>query len=181
MPDWDAIDRRSWIDLTNDENEAIWHRVFANLIVDPARPPTFVEPSDSVTWELREIPDSPRRSIAEDEKIVATELRRALGAIVGTEQWVYALDWQHGGYRFAPAQEAHHQASTNSWPIPAIPNGDYCLFLAQDLRFGWLGHPWEPTICVYGDLLAPLTPALDKMGWPIIRTGRKRPRRHRTR
>lgn len=60
MPDSDAVDPRSWIALTDDENEAIWNRVYADLVVDPARPPTFREQSDSATWELRDIPESPR-------------------------------------------------------------------------------------------------------------------------
>jgi hypothetical protein len=180
MSELDANDRRSWVELARDENRAIWNGVYADLVVDPARPPKFVEPRGSVTWELRDVPETPRHTIDQVEVIVGTQLRRALEALVGAEQWVYGLDWQHPGYRFFPA-EAKNPVNSESWCIPTVPNGDYCLFLAHDLRFGWLGHPWEPTICVYGDLLALMGPVLDDMGWPVIRTGRRRRQRRRRR
>ena len=177
MLEWEPKDG-SWMVLPREANRSIWDRVNHRLVVDPSRAPTFVEPHDSATWEILDISERPGRTIDQEEVIVGAQLRTALEAIVGADQWVYALDWQHDGYRFVPAL-AKDPKDSESWRIPAIPNGDYCLFLAQDLRFGWLGHPWEPTICVYGELLAPMAPVLDSMGWPVTRTGRRRPRRRR--
>jgi hypothetical protein len=72
--------------------------------------------------------------------------------LVHEDQWIYALDWQHPGYRFYP----HRPFSLNrlgEWPIPILPNGDYHIFLEQDFNFGVFGHPWEETICVLGEKL----------------------------
>jgi len=33
------------------------------------------------------------------------------------------------------------------------PNGDYFFFVAKDLSWGYLTHPWQNKIWVYGDSL----------------------------
>jgi len=49
-------------------------------------------------------------------------------------------------------------------PGAVFPDGDYHIHLTRDLRLGTFGHPWEETVCVFGDLLtlidAELTAAL---------------------
>jgi hypothetical protein len=60
---------------------------------------------------------------------------------------MFALDWQHTCWSFDP------HATFENWEVPLIPNGDYCLFLAPQLEWGWLGHPWEQSICVFGEPL----------------------------
>ena len=57
---------------------------------------------------------------------------------------VIALDWQHQGYYFRPERFEGH------WEIPPFPDGDYYIFLSEDMTEGWFGHPWEQTICVFG-------------------------------
>ena len=54
------------------------------------------------------------------------------------------------------------------------PDGDYYCFVDRELRFGTLGHPWEQTLCVFGDqLLAGLEAVfIDLLGLPIRRGGR---------
>ena len=32
-------------------------------------------------------------------------------------------------------------------------DGDYFIFLAEDFRFGVFGHPWEQTMCIFGQEL----------------------------
>ena len=62
------------------------------------------------------------------------------------------LDWQHPCYLFEP----HGEFSFNSeddWPVPAIPNGDYHIFLSRGMDLGVFGHPWEQTMCVFGQSL----------------------------
>ncbi|MGC0422712.1 hypothetical protein ABIA38_008257 [Embleya sp. AB8] len=45
--------------------------------------------------------------------------------------------------------------SREGWPFGPYPEGNYHVFLAEDLRFGTFGHPWEHTFCVFGaELLA---------------------------
>ncbi len=58
------------------------------LGLDQAQAPSLMEPLDSATWELSDVPEAPGRSIEQVELIIAAELRRALEAIVGMERWV---------------------------------------------------------------------------------------------
>ncbi|MCP5029835.1 MAG: DUF2716 domain-containing protein [Actinomycetia bacterium] len=71
-------------------------------------------------------------------------------------------------FRFYP-QHATPPHAINDWLVPVLPDGDYYLYLARDLRFGWLTHPWEQSVCVYGPLLAEMQQTLDDLGLPVIR------------
>ena len=62
-----------------------------------------------------------------------------------------ALDWQHPAYRFVPANQALTWQA--EWKIPIYPDGDYFAFLSEDYAEGTFGHPWEQTICVFGQEL----------------------------
>jgi hypothetical protein len=44
------------------------------------------------------------------------------------------------------------------WRV-GLPDGDYAIFLAEDFSFGFFGHPWEATICIFGE---PLLEAFQK-------------------
>lgn len=45
------------------------------------------------------------------------------------------------------------RSDLSDWPISVIPDGDHHIFLAEDFSFGTFGHPWEQTICVFGQQL----------------------------
>lgn len=42
-----------------------------------------------------------------------------------------------------------------------FPNGDYDIFVSQDLRPGTFGHPWEGSLCVWGAELIDAVAARD--------------------
>ena len=148
-----ADDPAAWIDLSEDESRNVWDRVYATFdfkpTVDPAQWPSFREPSGSTTWDLHPlfVGANTEEDFVSAERSVATFLLDALMSAKSVDQHVYALDWQHPGYRFDPllARPPDH---ADSWLVPALPNGDYHLFVASDLRFGWLSHPWECSVCV---------------------------------
>jgi hypothetical protein len=72
---------------------------------------------------------------------------------------VYALDWQHTSYRLRP-----HALGSTRWPLSPFGDGDYYIYLGEDLSFGTFGHPWEDSICVFGEpLLDRLTEPLDRV------------------
>ncbi len=104
------------------------------------------------------------------ELAAAAYLRDALVLASADDGFVYALEWQKPGYRFIPSV-ASPPGRIDSWLVPVIPDGDYYLFVASDLRFGWLSHPWEQSVCVYGELVAALSPALATLDWPVRRRG----------
>ena len=48
----------------------------------------------------------------------------------------------------------------NGYPS-VFPDGDYYAFAGPDLNEGTFGHPWEPSLCVFGHrLVASLGAAL---------------------
>ncbi len=73
----------------------------------------------------------------------------------GKEEWLFALDWQHDCYAYSPEQLLKHGPSFPMY-TGLFPDGDYAITLASDARFGTLGHPWEQSICVFGEELVPL-------------------------
>ncbi|MEU4247735.1 DUF2716 domain-containing protein [Amycolatopsis sp. NPDC026612] len=142
------------------EYDDIWSRFEERFAFRPDTQefPGITEPAHSATWRLGAL-DDPRL-----DGIVHKGLR----ASVKPGEELYWLDWQHAGYRFDPARV---DGAGPRWPGAVIPNGDYYSYLTGDLRLGTFGHPWEATICVFGDLLtridAELTAAL---GRPIRRS-----------
>ena len=167
-------DPMAWSDLSKIEYREIWDRVYESLdfkpTTDASQWPSFREPAGSTTWDLA---SAFANAGTEDEflsaeRSVATSLLDALVAAKGVDENVYALDWQHPGYRFDPSR-ARPPEHIESWLVPALPNGDYYLFLAHDLRFGWLSHPWECSVCVYGDLLPKIRDMADQFEWRVLR------------
>lgn len=142
------------------EYDDIWSRFEERFAFRPDTRefPGITEPAGSATWRIGAL-DDPRLA-----GIVHKGLRES--AEPGEE--LYWLDWQHVGYRFDPARV---DGAGPRWPGAVFPNGDYYLYLTGDLRLGTFGHPWEETLCVFGELLtrigAELTAAL---GPPIRRS-----------
>jgi hypothetical protein len=167
-------DPDAWIDLNDTEYKSIWDRVDATFDFRPSTKPeswpSFREPEDSVTWDLTPLFSDFLNQYERTELQVGASLREALDLVGADDGYVYALDWQHPGYRFLPSL-ARPPRRTDSWLVPVIPDGDYYLFLTGDLRSGWLSHPWERSVCVCGDLLPAMAPALDRTDWPVLRRG----------
>ncbi|MBM2574772.1 DUF2716 domain-containing protein [Jannaschia sp. Os4] len=117
--------------------------------------PGFEEPRPSVTYGI----EAAWTGLTAADTQVLTDLETkalaAFRAAAGPACTLWALDWQHACYAFRPSAAR----PDDPWPIPALPDGDYHLFLDPGLRFGWLGHPWEQTICLFG---APLLAALKR-------------------
>ena len=167
-------DPKAWSDLSKIEYGEIWDRVYESFDFHPttarAEWPSFREPAGATTWDLASMFANAATEIEflSAERDVASCLLDALVAAKGADEIVYALDWQHPGYRFDPSL-ARPPDNIDSWLVPALPNGDYYLFLAHDLRFGWLSHPWECSVCVYGDLLPSIREAAERFDWRVLR------------
>lgn len=132
----------------------------------PARP-AITEPPGSLTFSLAPIcrtGSEPR--FAAGVAALNAEVLRAFVEVFPEGERLVALDWQHPSYWFRP----HLQAiGTEPWVLSPFPDGDYYVFLTQDLSSGTFGHPWEETICVFGsELVRVLAPCLE--GWlPTVR------------
>lgn len=99
-------------------------------------------------------------------------VEHALASCVGPQDTLFALDWQHTSYRFAP--QGVGGPGQPAWPLSPYPDGDYFIFLSEDFRFGSFGHPWEESICLFGEeLLDAASAEVDRvLGPPIRRSGK---------
>ncbi|GAA1657890.1 DUF2716 domain-containing protein [Fodinicola feengrottensis] len=126
--------------------------------------PAIREPAGAVTIDLAPIFTAAGRGADDlDTQVLAAMIEAFPG---GTG--LAALDWFHSGFWFVPA---HGELP----PVRPFPNGDYHIFLTEDLTSGLFGHPWEQTLCVFGaGLVAALVPELTR--WlPVKRDKRAAP------
>jgi len=124
---------------------------------EPARPPGITEPAGSVTFSLAPFCQTGIESrFAAGVSALNAEVLRALVQVFPEDELLVVLDWQHLGYRFRPHA---HAAGDEAWRVSPFPDGDYYIFLTEDLGSGTFGHPWEQSLCVFGaalvDALAP--------------------------
>src|SRR5262245_136478 len=132
----------AWKTLDDDEHREVWDRFGERYEFSPSIDPNHIsiaEPSPSVTYNISQDFDSEEKRTDLEGKVLA-----GLRSQTSPAERIYVLDWQHLCYWLYP------HMSFDDWFIPALPNGDYYIFLAEDFRFGIFGHPWEWTSCVWG-------------------------------
>ena len=129
----------AWEPLLPPDDDRIWEEFQTRYRFQPSTHerdwPSIREPAPSVTWRLKEGP-SP-------DGAHAWGLR-----LFGAAERIIALDWQHPCYWFDP----RHPDALADWNryIPLLPDGDYSIFLTEDLENGLFAHPWERSLCVFG-------------------------------
>ncbi len=133
------------------EDEAIWQKFGSQFGFSISTTPAIFEPSPSVTYFIGPNSDQPDHF---DKLLTDLDIRMlaAFRRCVPADGWLYALDAYHPSYRFRP-HIPFDAAEGNNWRVSVFPNGDYHIFLAPDLRFGLFGHPWEQTMCIFGEEL----------------------------
>lgn len=157
-----------WIEV---DDEAAWRRFDSRFRFQPryrTRPaPAILEPADSITLDLSPVfAGDPGRYEAGWAAVDAASFRAFVG-LTGDGELV-ALDWQHPAYRYAPAR---HVLSGLDPLVPVFPDGDYHAHVPSDLAWGTFGHPWEESLCIWGEALVDtLGPELE--AWlPVLRRG----------
>ncbi|WP_433415766.1 DUF2716 domain-containing protein [Microtetraspora malaysiensis] len=151
----------AWQEIDLDHYEDFWAPFDARFRFRPnqSREPAINEPTPSVTIDLAPIFTSKPAQFA-----AAHDAVNALGLLAMTRtfapsQRLLVLDWQHPAWWFWP----HRQATDDHprWPVEIFPDGDYYIFLSEDMTTGTFGHPWERTLCIFGaPLISTLAPLL---------------------
>lgn len=143
----------NWIELNDKEYSQVWNEFYARFRFRPSMSsfPGIEEPFGSITWSI----DRPFENLNSDQLLDNFNeiLRSGLQKLCSDQSaFVYALDWQHTCYRYYPLalSEKHRM------PISFFPDGDYSIFLLPDMTSGYFAHPWEQTICVFGNHLIQL-------------------------
>jgi hypothetical protein len=157
----------AWTELTEKELDEVWERFFRPVSfrtgLDPADWPGIVEPSPSVTYRFEYPVDDLDFDNLHDCALAA--FRQCLES----GDRMYAIDIHHPSYWFTPhvpieawsppgfwertLEPGTPVRPADRWPVPVLPNGDYYIFLARDFSWGIFGHPWEQTMCVFGERL----------------------------
>ena len=164
--------RTAWEEIGQSEEDVVWSAFERRFKFRPSTEemPGIREPSDSVTFDIGHVYGDPTH-YSRLTMDLCCKFRDALQKCVAPGGHVNVLDWQHQSYRFSP-HEPFEFASEDDWSIPALPNGDYYIFLDPELRFGVFGHPWERTMCVFGrELLEALSQDMPKVFAHEIRRG----------
>jgi hypothetical protein len=144
----------AWIELPRHRHDRVWDAFDEAFEFRPSPSerdwPSFREPAPSATWNIRDLLASfyPWKDPRATPYNLA--LLEALREHVGPDEPVLALDWQHASYEFYP-HSFRGAEDPAGWCIPALPSGEYHLFVTEDHRLGSLGHPWEGTLCVFGE------------------------------
>ncbi|MBB3038168.1 DUF2716 domain-containing protein [Hoyosella altamirensis] len=112
--------------------------------------PAIAEPTPSITFDLA-VHDNIRGSWASRVDAINAEALRCFVTEFPEDPVFVVLDWQHTCYRLDAA--VHAVTLDAEWRVPVYPNGDYYIYLRDDLSEGTFGHPWEQSLCVFGDRL----------------------------
>ena len=81
------------------------------------------------------------------------------------------MDWQHECYWIDPCLE-FEKDEFDELKVPVFPNGDYYFFIHKDFEWGYLGHPWEKTITIFGEgLITGFEKHQPKMFQKVLRQG----------
>jgi hypothetical protein len=162
----------AWEPIPMDSDDTYWTPFYERFDFRPGMQswPAITEPIPSVTIDLGPIFSSSQPQFAAGADAVNGLALLALVRALDRDTGVVVLDWQHQTYRFWPHRFACQPDP--QWPTTVFPNGDYYIFLTEDMSTGTFGHPWEQTLCVFGEpLVSTLVPML--ASWlPVKRSNR---------
>lgn len=82
-----------------------------------------------------------------------------------TDQPIYAMNWNHSCYEIdvqkldlqlykkilIEENSFLYEKGANYYLLSIVPDGDYHMFFTKDMKQGVLGHPWEQTLCLFGE------------------------------
>ncbi|CAM4135964.1 DUF2716 domain-containing protein [Deinococcus marmoris] len=145
-------DQPVWWEIKEPEDSQVWSDFRLTFDFNPSTSsrdwPSFREPVPSVTCAL-----STEWDAAASEEFLAL-MKGHIRACARPDEWVYGLDPHHTCCRYNPhlLEEPAPDALgyRDPWDGFVLPNGDYGITLADDWRWGTLGHPWEWSLCVFG-------------------------------
>ena len=150
------MEEEVWVELEPDVDQILWTE-FADRFsfrpgVKPEDWPAIVEPIPSAVWDLSPVINGqyPGGFAAGMRDVAAL----VLGTLQDCTQWwehVAFHDWVHPSGLFRP-HKVDVQEEVPGWDVGGLfPNGDYTIFVSRDRAFGILGHPWEQSLCVFGE------------------------------
>jgi hypothetical protein len=151
-----AFPMPTWSQLPEDDYQEVWDRFYDAFAFRPSvyseSWPGIREPVPSLTYSFAGAYTGDQAVFSAFQADLHGAGLSAFRLVTSGTDFLYALDWQHTSYRFYPHIDfAAHDPE--AWAVPILPDGDYSIFLAPDFSFGVFGHPWEQSICIFGEPL----------------------------
>lgn len=162
---------RNWIPLSDEEDENVWDKVDQEFKFEPSvsKFPGFHLPQPFRTYDVSNYFGTSVDIDAHDD--LEIKVLNAFQELTSTDEFLLALDWQHECFWINPFHE-FPKNEFGEWPIPLFPDGDYYFFIEKNFRWGYLGHPWERSISIFGfDLIAAIENHKPKMFHRLLREG----------
>ena len=125
-----------------EEYDQIWDAVFTEFAFTPSPYPGVTAFEINLPHRIYRLPNL----VWDDEQEVLVERLMA----VAIHEEIYALDYNHLAYAYVPGEQRIQSRPGEAFPT-YYPNGDYYFFVAKDLSFGWLGHPWQKKLILFGE------------------------------
>lgn len=155
--------------LNETENKKVWDRVYGELGFRPGVKPETIPFAISRPYVVYDISKMTQEQIEQMDGLVMSAFIRC----AGEGGRMYALDWQHSGFWFEPGnpedrksvwvEDKNYTGGGYDAYFPGVyPDGDYYFFIDCDFRFGFLGHPWQQKIWVFGESLLKEMKAIEK-------------------
>ena len=142
----------NWIELSKTQYKEVWDKIDEEMSFKPSITdfPSFTVPSPFITYDISDyFGESVDFTVYDD---LEEKALYAFQENIAKNEYMYALDWQHPSYWINPYLE-FEKDEFDQWTVPIIPNGDYYFFIHKDFEWGFLGHPWEQTITIFGQAL----------------------------
>jgi len=155
-----------WVVLKDDEYGYVWDKVDKKCrfraYANPNRgefPFKFKEPVDY--YDIR----GPLVFNSDNDESLNEVFKSVFVESMGSDNYMYALDWHHTCFRYNPRintiieypvwidDNSYGGSGYNVYFPDFYPNGDYYFFIAKDFRWGYLTHPWQMKVWVWGEPL----------------------------
>lgn len=158
-----AEQTEDWSRLDPATNEAAWDRIVAEFNFRPSVDPHVVPFDFPVPVDVYDISGSP---LFHGDQTLAALVDAIFSQCIRGEDYMMLLDWQHDGARLDPRLPRDEPATITLLdgegrpklvhPPEYFPWGDYYFYVARDLSWGYLTHPWLVRAWVYGQPLMTL-------------------------
>lgn len=137
----------NWKQLDEKEYEEVWDKFYEKFKFEPSMEdfPSFQVHSPYITFDISNVFLGEKYWEDEDDDLILLALKKCSKE----NETIFALDWQHDCYKGNLLSQIE---SINELPISHFPDGDYYFFVNEDFSWGYLTHPWEQSITVFGEM-----------------------------
>ncbi|MNJ56546.1 hypothetical protein D3C77_520990 [compost metagenome] len=134
-----------FVSFSDSDYKEVWDRFYTSFKFKPSVYskdwPSFQLPSPYITYDISQHHSQDFLDDLDEKGM------KCLQAITAQDESIYDLDWHHTCYHFYP----HLPRKRFNHLTPFYPDGDYYIFLHKDFKWGYLGHPWEESISLFGE------------------------------